>query len=152
MIKKIVLGLIVAMLVLQFVGPSRPTVRSENPGDIMRTTETSLEISGLVRAACYDCHSMETKYPWYGYVAPASWYLFEHIEHGREELNFSMWQELDKRKKLKALKDIQEVMEDNEMPLDAYVDMHPEADLTDDQKEMIITWARELAKGVLKNQ
>ena len=142
--------LLVVFAILQFVGPERPATSTENPGDILQVANISPEISNMLKSACYDCHSMETKYPWYGFIAPVSWFLYGHIDHGREELNFSNWTSLDKRGKLRALKDIQEVLEEGEMPLSSYVGLHEEADLTDAQKEALMAWAKEFAGVVIK--
>ncbi|MEQ8471307.1 MAG: heme-binding domain-containing protein [Marinoscillum sp.] len=152
MVRNIGLGLLAILLILQFVGPSRPEVIEDNPGDILLASSPSVEIAGTLRSACYDCHSMETKYPWYGYVAPISWYLIEHIEHGREELNFSTWTDLDKRAKLRVLKDIQEEVEEKKMPLESYADLHEEAELTEEQRASIVQWAKALAIDVLKQK
>jgi len=148
--KYILIVILVFLSILQFVGPERPATATENPGDMLQVANISPEISGMLKSACYDCHSMETKYPWYASIAPVSWFLFRHIDHGREELNFSDWTTLDKRGKLRALKDIQEVLEEGEMPLSSYVKMHEEAALTDEQKEALMAWAKEFASVVIK--
>ncbi|MAE85510.1 MAG: hypothetical protein CMB80_22435 [Flammeovirgaceae bacterium] len=148
-LKIIVLVIFVAFGVLQFLGPNKPETTNRSPEDLTEVVELPNGIESMLVAACYDCHSMETKYPWYGSVAPVSWILFDHIEHGREELNFSYWKSMSKREKLRGLKDIQEVLEENEMPLDDYVKMHSEAELSADQKNELISWAKSLANQVI---
>ena len=148
--KYILIVILVFLSILQFVGPERPATTTENPGDILQVANISPEISDMLKSACYDCHSMETQYPWYASIAPVSWFLYRHINHGREELNFSEWAFLDKRSKLRVLKDIQEVLEEGEMPLYSYVNMHEEAELTDAQKEALMAWAKEFAGVVIK--
>ncbi|XOV91459.1 MAG: heme-binding domain-containing protein [Bacteroidota bacterium] len=149
-LKYILIALLVIFGSMQLIGPEKPITSSDNQGDLLVASEISSEISGILRTACYDCHSMETNYPWYGSIAPVSWILYGHINHGREELNFSTWTSMDKRSKLRALKDIQEVIEESEMPLSSYVSMHGDAHLTEDQKTAIITWAKEFARVVIK--
>ncbi len=143
--------MLVVLVILQFVGPKRPATSAQNPGDIFHQTEIPSAIGGMLKTACYDCHSMETTYPWYGYIAPVSWFLISHIDEGREELNFSDWSSLDKRSKLRALKDIQEVIEEGEMPMASYVNMHSEAALSDSQKEALMDWAKTLSREVISN-
>jgi hypothetical protein len=142
--------LVAAFVIIQFLGPSRPEVQEKNPDDLENTALIDSEVMSLLRDACYDCHSMETKYPWYANIAPVKWPIYDHIIVGREELNFSKWGTLDKRAKLRKLKDISEEVEELKMPMDGYVKLHPEADLTSDQREMIVTWSKDFAKQVLK--
>lgn len=149
-LKYILIAIVVILGTLQLLGPERPVTSSDNPEDILVTASISSEISGILKTACYDCHSMETTYPWYGYVAPVSWFLIRHIDHGREELNFSNWTSMDKRSKLRALKDIQEVIEEGEMPLSSYVKLHGEAALSEEQKTALVDWAKEFAREVIK--
>ena len=148
-LKIIALVIFVAFGFLQFFGPAKPETTARTPEDLMEVVQVPEGISTMLVSACYDCHSMETKYPWYGSVAPVSWILYDHIEHGREELNFSYWQSMTKREKLRALKDIQEELEEHEMPLQDYVQMHEEAELSEDQRNEIISWAKSLANQVL---
>jgi len=148
--KKYIIGIIVlAVILLQFIGPSAPENRSENPDDLILTAKVDSEVAGVLKAACYDCHSMETKYPWYSSVAPVSWFVFDHIEEGRDELNFSDWNTYEKRRKLRKLKEVQEEVEEGKMPLESYTLIHGEAKLTDAQKELLINWAKDEANSVL---
>jgi len=146
-----VIGIIlVVVILLQFFRGSAPEVTVENPNDLIATAELSGDIAATLRAACYDCHSMETKYPWYSYITPVSWFLFHHIDEGRDELNFSEWAAYSKRDKLRKLKDIQEEVEEGEMPMESYVIMHSEASLTEEQREAIVTWAKNFAGEVIR--
>lgn len=146
----VLLSLVVVFVILQFVGPTRPEVRTDNPKDLMAMASIDSKVADLLKSACYDCHSMETNYPWYANVAPVSWRLFDHIEEGREELNFSEWGTLGKVKKIRKLKDVAEEVEEGKMPLDDYVTWHPEAKLSEDQKNMLVEWANSFAREVMK--
>ncbi|MEQ9467996.1 MAG: heme-binding domain-containing protein [Ekhidna sp.] len=145
MIKKILLLLVVCVIVLQFFRGSEPEVRFDNPDDIFLHVEAPDQVKNIMRTACYDCHSMETKYPWYTWVTPVSWWVFEHIEHGRDELNFSEWANFEKRRKVHKLKEIAEEVGEGEMPLESYQPMHPEAKLTQEQRDLLIEWSKGLA-------
>lgn len=100
------------------------------------------EVKEILRRACYDCHSHETRWPWYSRVAPVSWWIADHVEHGRGDLNFSEWPALDFYAQELAFKDIEEQITKGEMPLRNYTILHPEARLTDDERETILGWAR----------
>jgi len=150
LIKFVLLPLLIAFAVLQFFRGDYPEVRMENPADIHHTVEISPEVSGMLRAACYDCHSMETKYPWYSKVAPISWLILPHIREGREELNFSEWENMSRRAKVKMLKETAEEVEGQQMPHPQYLRAHPEARLTDAQRQILVEWANQSARKMVK--
>ncbi len=141
-------GIVIIFLVLQVVGNEKPSVSMDNRNDIFKVEIVDSKVATLVKNACYDCHSFETKFPWYSTVAPVSWFIYDHIEHGREELNFSEWGEMEKKRKIRKLKEMAEEIEKKKMPLDDYVKLHPEADLSEEQKQLIIDWTQELALKV----
>ncbi len=130
-----------AVIILQFFRGTPPEVRANNPGDLFANEMVDAEVATLIRNACYDCHSMETKYPWYTYVTPLSWWVFDHVEHGREELNFSEWAGMSIKRKNHKLEEISEETLEGEMPLESYTPLHPEAQLTDEQRQLISDWA-----------
>src|SRR5271169_1947874 len=78
-----------AFLLLQFTNPPRtnPPVVS----DLMATNPPPPEIAAMLHAACYDCHSYETKWPWYSHIAPVSWLVAGDVRDGRHDMNFSDW-------------------------------------------------------------
>lgn len=100
------------------------------------------EVSAILRQACYDCHSHETRWPWYGKVAPSSWILARHVEKGRGDLNFSQWPVMDQEALEHAFHDIEEQLEKGKMPLRSYKWLHPEARLTEEQRALLLQWAR----------
>lgn len=107
-------------------------------GDI----DAAAPIKQLLARACYDCHSNETKWPWYTNIAPASWLVHRDVVEGREELNFSTWAQLPGPKQAKKLGEIAEELEGNDMPPWFYVPMHAEAKLTDAERQQLIAWAK----------
>lgn len=146
---KYAIGVVVlGIIALQFCVPPSPGNRLQNPNDFLLNNQIAPGAAGALRAACYDCHSMETKYPWYSQVAPISGFVFHHIEEGREELNFSDWQAYDKGKKLRKLKEIREEVEEGGMPLAPYALVHGEARLSADQKQLIVDWAGDFSKTI----
>lgn len=134
-------GLAVIGIAIQLIPNELPVVETNNPDDLIGSGVVEGEVAGILKSACYDCHSNETKYPWYSYVAPVSWLVAKDTREGREELNFSTWQQYDMMEKLEKLDDIAIEVGEGEMPMKIYTYIHSEAKLTDAQRQLIITWA-----------
>ena len=100
------------------------------------------EVIQLLKLSCYDCHSYETKYPWYADLAPISWQIEQHIRMGRADLNFSIWGNYSDEKKNKLLIEIKEEIEQNEMPLESYIYLHQEAAINDLKKDLLFKWLK----------
>ena len=97
-------------------------------------------VDRILRRACYDCHSAETAWPWYGYVAPASWLVAHDVHDGRRHLNFSDWTDRAPKQQEKLL-DLADEVKESEMPPWYYVQMHPEARLSQDDIDALVGWA-----------
>lgn len=136
--QKILLGLLVIFILLQFVpiDHSIPTVDPNH--DYVQMEQPPAAVGKMIKDACYDCHSYETKYPWYASVAPLSFWLQGHINNGRKELNFSTWKTAEN--KAHKLEECAEEIEELKMPLKSYTWTHPEAKLTEAQKKELIAW------------
>ena len=130
------LAVVIVLALIQLIPADRtnPPVRID--------VDAPDEVKEILRRACYDCLSHETRWPWYSRVAPVSWWIADHVEEGRGDLNFSEWPALDFYARELALKDIEEQITKGEMPLRNYTILHPEARLTDDERETILRWAR----------
>jgi hypothetical protein len=109
-IKKFAVGLIAVFIVAQFV----PVVRV-NPLDRGQPPAPG-EVHALLQRACYDCHSNETRWPWYSQVAPMSFLIARDVTEGRRELNFSTWSQYNERRKTRKLKEIAKQVEKGKMP------------------------------------
>jgi cytochrome c551/c552 len=137
-LKIVFLCLIAAFALLQFV----PVKRDNPPGP--DTFTAPADVKAIVKKACYDCHSNSTKWPWYAHVAPASWTAASHVREARARLNLSNWARMTAEKqKRKSLK-IADEIEEGGMPLPMYLKMHPEARLSEKEKQTIAKWARGL--------
>ncbi len=99
------------------------------------------DISMLLGRSCNDCHSHKTVYPWYANIQPAGWFLKDHIEHGSEHLNFSVFNTYSTDKKAKKLDEICEEVKAGRMPLPSYLLLHRDAELTDSERQAICSWA-----------
>ena len=112
-ILKITIWAVLALFViLQFIPNTYPEVVKSNEHDLILTGNVPDEIEQILRTSCYDCHSNETKYPWYAYIAPVSWQVVRDVNQGRSELNFSEWDSLKSRDKIKLLDEIAEEVDE----------------------------------------
>jgi hypothetical protein len=129
------LGLVVAFALLQLkqVEHTNPAVQSE--------IDAPPEVRAILRRSCYDCHSHETRWPWYSYVAPTSWFVADHVEHARGDLNFSDWPRFDFEEQEHALEEIHEQISKGEMPLASYLLVHRDARLSEADKATLLRWA-----------
>ena len=136
--KKILIIIIVAFVLIQFFPIDKINPAATPKMDFLEIKATPERTATLIRNACYDCHSNESKYPWYSNVQPFGWFLEDHIQEGRKELNFSTFATYEKKRQAKKLQEAAEMIEKGAMPLDSYVIGHSEAKLSAaDKKELI---------------
>ena len=140
-LKWIFAALAVVFALLQFTSPPRTNPPVEPGHDLMATNAPPPEITALLHAACYDCHSYETRWPWYSHIAPVSWLLANDVMHGRERLKFSDWPRALPERAAKRLERISEEVDYKDMPPGKYTLLHPAARLTAGQREQLIHWA-----------
>lgn len=148
-LKIIAVVLVLAFAALQFYRPDRtnPTV---NPAETLEaSTDLPSDVRAVLQRSCNDCHSNETSYPWYSNVSPFSWFLDDHIRHGRSELNFSVWNTYEKSRKMRKLDEICEVIESSEMPLPSYLWIHRDAVLKSENARRLCSWAADEKTRVL---
>jgi hypothetical protein len=129
-------ALLVVFALLQLKQPERT-----NP-PVLSAIAAPPAIAKILERSCFDCHSHRTDWPWYSYVAPVSWWLVDHVDHGRRDLNFSEWPVLDMEELEHNFHDIDEQIAKGEMPLKSYLVLHPGARLSEEEKTMLRSWAR----------
>jgi cytochrome c551/c552 len=117
------------------VARDNPPVESEVP--------VTPEARAVLVRACFDCHSNQTVWPWYSKVAPGSWLLAKDVREGRAELNYSSWSRYSAKKQRKLLRETLEEVKKGEMPLWIYLFGHPEARLSDADREALQRWVDE---------
>jgi len=135
------LRIIVGIILAAFIGIQFYTVERTNPpvtGDLKEPAE----VKEILQRACYDCHSNETEWPFYSYVAPFSWLVVKDVDEGRKELNFSNWARIARVKQAKAKKEVWEEVESGNMPLWYYVPLHSGAKLSEEDKDTLRKWSR----------
>jgi len=138
--KKVLIIIISILVVIQFITIDKTNPVVDSSKDFITLTNPPQEIGMMIKSSCYDCHSHHTKYPWYTNVAPVSWIIKNHIDVGRSHLNFSAWSEYDSRKQNHQLEECIEVVENSEMPLIPYTLAHSEANLSDEQRKILVNW------------
>lgn len=142
--RKTLTGILILLLVIQTIQPMRNLSDSESPNDISNTFEVNEKVSGILKEKCYDCHSNNTRYPWYNYIQPAGWWLAAHIFEGKEHLNFSEFKTYTPQRQARKLRQIHDVLHEGTMPLETYVWLHQEAKITEDDKNAINAWIESL--------
>lgn len=144
-------AVLVIMIGIQFIPSNIPENKTDNPDDIIESGVVSEEVAIILKTSCYDCHSNQTKLPWYSKIAPVSWLIAKDMNEGREELNFSEWGNYPKRRLIKKLEGISEEVGEEEMPLPIYTIMHGEAKLSADQRKLIVEWTKNETNRILEN-
>ena len=139
--KKIVLAILLVFIAMQFIRPTKNSSNAVQQADMLTHFNVPDSVAGILKTACYDCHSNNTNYPWYANIQPAGWLLAKHIRDGKEELNFNEFASYSQRRQLSKLKSIQNSIKDGSMPLSSYTLIHSDAKLSDKNKALLIDWA-----------
>ncbi len=141
MAKKIALGFLAVLVIIQFFRPGR-NISTEiiTDRDISKVHAMPVDVHKLLIAKCYDCHSNNTNYPWYANIQPVAWWLADHVNEGKGELNFSEFASYEKKKADHKLEEVGEVVGDETMPLESYTLLHPETKITAEDKKAILGW------------
>jgi hypothetical protein len=134
-----VIVLAVALVAVQFYRPEKNQA-PETPDDFIRAYRPPEQVETVLRAACYDCHSNQTRYPWYAEVMPLGWWLNDHVVEAKRELNFSEFGSYRVRRKFRKLEEMIEQVQKGEMPLASYRLIHLDAELTAAQREDFVAW------------
>ena len=141
------LALVITIIVLALI-QLIPIDRDNPATDPSSEIVFDVEVKQIIQTACYDCHSNQTSWPWYSYVAPVSWLVAYHVHQGREEMNFSQWNLYSDKRMDRKLREIIEEIEEEEMPLPIYLLTHSEADIDANQREILINWANSYFEAI----
>ena len=126
------LSLVIGLIAMQVI----PVGSRVNPPVVVEPNWDSLETRALAQRACFDCHSNETVWPWYSYVAPISWMVVKDVNEGRRVFNFSEW--TAEQQQASQPEEAVELVSKNLMPLPYYILIHPEANLTNLEKGQLV--------------
>lgn len=134
---------VAVVLAIQFI-PVERNVSTVQPGQSFEKTEkVPANVAAILKVSCYDCHSNNSRYPWYSELQPGAWFMAQHIKKGRDELNFDEFNNYSKRRKKAKIKSIISQIEKDEMPLRSYRMMHGNARLSADEKKELLDFFRD---------
>ena len=139
--KKILLGLLMVLILIQFFQPARNKSSELSSTDIKKTFSIRGNVQLILKISCYDCHSNNTNYPWYSKIQPFGWLLAKHIKNGKAELNFNEFSSYSLRRQISKLTGIGNSVKDGTMPLTSYILIHKNARLSNEDKALLIGWA-----------
>lgn len=142
---------VLAVLIsIQLIQPSPNKGSPANEFNIVMRPPISIDHQ--LRVSCYDCHSNNTQYPWYAHVQPFGWLLANHITEGKKDLNFDEFGRYSRRRQVSKLKSIQSSIEDGTMPLSSYKSLHPQAEISKEQRVSIIQWTSRIIDSLSQSQ
>lgn len=137
---KIFLGVVILLVLIQFIPVDRTNPEVETKKTIFAKETVPPSIKTVFGRSCGDCHSDQTVWPWYSYVAPVSWMIANDVHSARKHVNFSEWGNYDAKQREEALENICEQVQQNQMPEKSYLLIHRDARLKDTEKEAICRW------------
>jgi hypothetical protein len=147
MIRKIFIVLLVAFAGMQFIRPPKNLPETDlRADDLFTHFEAPVEVKRVVERACYDCHSNQTRYPWYAEIQPGGWLLAKHVRDGKRHLNFSEFGQLTPKRAKRQLEACVDEITDGKMPLGSYTWIHRDARLTDEQVATVSAWIEATTK------
>lgn len=147
--RKIIIGLLIVFIAIQLIRPARNSSGPVKAGDLTHAIAVPDRVLDILKNSCYDCHSNNTRYPWYVNIQPMGWMMARHINEGKENLNFDEFGSYSKRKRANKLRAIATSITDGSMPITSYTIMHTDARLNKEQATMINDWASKTRDSLL---
>lgn len=144
---KILFWIVIGLVLIQFISTDKVNKPVDQKKNFISVNKTPPQVAQLLRAACYDCHSDETIYPKYAYIAPISWSVKSHVNEGRHSFNLSVWTDYNKDLKRNILERAISDIQNRTMPYPGYIVYHKEADLNTKQREILIKYFEEMLKS-----
>ncbi|MEO6584573.1 MAG: heme-binding domain-containing protein [Ferruginibacter sp.] len=140
--KILLVALLFIFILLQLMPrPVKNNDANVGANNILLTNMPPLEVQQILKNSCNDCHSNFTNYPWYSKIQPVAWWLGDHIKDGKRELNFSEFGSYSLRKQYRKLEEITKQVNEGEMPLTSYTNIHRNAILSTAEKKLLTSWA-----------
>lgn len=139
-LKWLLIVVVALFLIAQIKRPARTNPPVDRAQTIEAHTQMTPQVASILARSCSDCHSNQTAWPWYTNVAPVSWFIVDHVEEGRRNLNFSEWGRRDLRQRRNKLEEICDEVKQGAMPLSSYTPLHPYAKLTAEDVQALCEW------------
>ncbi len=140
--------LLVALVIIQFFRPSKNISEGTAVNDITTKYAIPDSLQATFKVACNDCHSNNSRYPWYWSLQPVAWFLNGHINEGKKHLNFSIFTSYKIGRQYKLFDEINKEVKGGDMPLTSYTLIHRDAVLSDAQKLQIANWTAASRKQI----
>jgi hypothetical protein len=142
LLKRILAVLAAILIAVQFIRPARNASSAPVDADSTGKPPIPEDVRQILAVACFDCHTNNTRYPWYAEVQPVGWWLAGHIRDAKKQLNFDEFGLYQPRRKFGKFRQIEEQLDKGEMPLPSYLIIHKDAVLPAEKKELLIAWSR----------
>ncbi len=146
--KKLLIVLLVVFVVAQAFRPEKNN-SNDTSKDISNSYVVPENVKTILAKACNDCHSNNTRYPWYAEIQPVAWWINDHVKDGKKHLNFNEFDGYRIAKQYKKLEECIEEVKDGEMPLTSFTIIHKDAKLSEDEKQILFTWC-EIVRDSIK--
>lgn len=143
MIKKILIGLLVVLVIIQFIRPVKNN-SAEVKNDISTKYSMPDSVKFIFNKACADCHSNKTNYPWYASIQPVAFWLQDHVNDGKRHFNLNEFASYKIGKQYKKMEECVDEIKEGEMPLSSYTLIHKEAKLTEAEKNTLLQWCQNI--------
>ena len=137
--RRVLILFLVSFIAMQFVRPDRTNPPAAAAASL--TAKTPPDITALLDRACRDCHSNDTRWPWYSNVSPVSWFVANHVNHARSHLNYSEWNTYDSKEQDKFLRGMCDLTKREDMPLPSYLLIHRDATLSAADVTTLCAWS-----------
>ena len=138
--KRLLLFLLVVFIFIQFFHPVKNKSASPEPNNIAMKYHIPPRVQIILENSCYDCHSNNTRYPWYNNIQPVAWWLNDHIKSAKEALNFSEFSSYPINEQYKRFDDLNDEVKKGDMPLPSYTWIHRSSILSDSERLLIANW------------
>jgi hypothetical protein len=133
-------ALVLLSVAIQFVRPAKTNPVVNPATTIEAHAQVPSEVTAILQRSCGDCHSHQTRWPWYSQVAPVSWFVIDHVNHGRKHLNLSDWARYNRREAEELLDGICKTTKTGLMPLSSYLLLHRDAKLSQADVKALCEW------------
>lgn len=141
MFRKILWLLLFGFIIIQFIHPKSNKTKGDQPNYIGKVYPVPEKVHTILAKACFDCHSNNTRYPWYSNLQPADWWMAGHIRKGKGELNLDDFTSRSPRYQYNKMEAVADEVKKGDMPLNSYLWIHKDAKLSDEEKQTIMDWA-----------
>ena len=138
--------LLLVLIVIQFFRPKKNIHTGDQPNAIAKSFAIPEDVKTILDKACMDCHSNNTRYPWYNTIQPVAWWLAGHVNDGKKELNFDEYTNKRPRFQYRRMEQSIDLVKKDAMPLPSYTWTHKDAILTQEEKAKLTEWAQSVMK------